>query len=991
MTSTLPAAFQATAHPRNPSVKIPKSAARKPYSILLFTLLSLLVACQPIPSRDPAAQVHGEATQQATTTIATSDNDPRSYRYLELPNHLRVLLISAPGSDKAAASLDVNVGSRQDPADRQGLAHFLEHMLFLGTDRYPEAGEYQNFISTHGGGHNAFTAFEDTNYFFDIDSRYLDEALDRFSRFFVAPLFSAEYVEREKHAVHSEYKGDIRNDMRRSYDVLRDVVNPEHPLAKFSVGSLDTLADQPGSTTRDELLKFYRQHYSANLMTLVVFGREPLDELQRMVSSRFAEVPNHNRTIEPVAAPLFAPGNLPKRVLIEPVKDEYAVAFTWPIGDQRDDYRGKSLEYIGNILGHEGDGSLLSYLKQRGWAQGLSAGQGFEYQGGATFNVSISLTEAGGSHIDEITLALYQAIDRIRDGGVQQWLYDEQKAVAQQRFRFRDLPAPDDEVTHLSGNLHEYPPAEVIRGDYLMTQFEPDRIAQLLAQLAPQRMLTMVTAPKIATDRRSTYYDAPYRVQTPSAAELQTWQQAAPNPAIHLPEPNIFIAKDLSLKTPPAAATTRPTLLQDEPGLHLWFLQDSVFQLPKTSITVDIRSPQAGTSARSAVASELLVRVLRENLNEYSYPAALAGLSYDIGRSSRGITLNVQGFNDKAPLLLERILDTLRQPQIDPATLARVAAEYRRQLQDSNKQPPRSLLMKELNVVLQRNQWPDATLLQQARTISAAQLQEHAAQLLAQIDVEALVYGNLAEADARSIGSLVQRKLLAGATPAAAPPVAVLQLPATARRHTVAAAHDDAGLLLYRQAADNAKATRAALGISAQLLAADFFDQLRTEQQLGYAVQAFPLPIRDVPGLIFLTQSPVAGPAPLAAAYRKFFERWSQRPTDELRPLFERHRQVLAQRLAETPKNFGEANDRLWQDLSAGYKQFDSRAQILAAVQALTFEQWLPLFQRDVLAPQGHALWLGVDGRFKTEPLREGAALGGLESFKRDQHYYLFP
>jgi secreted Zn-dependent insulinase-like peptidase len=972
-------------------VKIAKPALRKPLSTLVLILLALLAACQPIPPKAPGEPIQSGAAQQATS-IATSDNDPRSYRYLELPNHLRVLLISAPGSDKAAAALDVNVGSRQDPADRQGLAHFLEHMLFLGTDRYPESGEYQRFISTHGGNHNAFTAFEDTNYFFDIDSRYLEEALDRFSRFFVAPLFSAEYVEREKHAVHSEYKGDIRNDMRRSYDVLRDVVNPDHPLAKFSVGSLDTLADRPGSTTRDELLKFYQQYYSANLMTLVVFGREPLDELQRMVSSRFADVPNHDRTIEPVAAPLFAPGSLPQRVRIEPVKDEYAVAYTWPIGDQHDDYRGKSLEYIGNLLGHEGDGSLLSYLKQRGWAQGLSAGQGIEYQGGATFNINISLTEAGSKHIDEITLALYQAIGRVRESGVQQWLYDEQKAVAQQRFRFRDLPAPDDEVTRLAGNLHDYPPAEVIRGDYLMTQFEPERIGQLLAQLAPQRMLMMVTAPRIETDRRSTYYAAPYSVQTPTATELQAWQQAAPNAAIRLPEPNIFIAADLSLKAPPAvAAAAPPKLVQDGPGLHLWFLQDSVFHLPKASITIDIRSPQAGSDARSAVASELLVRVLRENLNEYSYPAALAGLSYDIGRSSRGITVSVQGFNDKAALLLERILDTLRQPQIDPATLARVAAEYRRQLQDSSKLPPRSLLMKELNTVLQRNQWPDAALLPYIQTTSAARLQEHAAQLLAQIDVDALVYGNLAETDARSIGDLLQRKLLAGATPATVPPVAILQLPATARRHAVAAPHDDAGLLLYRQAADNAKSTRAALGISAQMLASDFFDQLRTEQQLGYAVQSFPLPIRDVPGLVFLTQSPVAGPAPLAAAYQQFFQRWAQRPAAELQPLFERHRQVLAQRLAETPKNFGEANERLWFDLSSGYKQFDSRAQILAAVQALTFEQWLPLFQRDVLAPQGHALWLSADGRFKTEPLREGMALGGLEAFKRDQHYYLFP
>ncbi|HSB95705.1 MAG TPA: insulinase family protein, partial [Spongiibacteraceae bacterium] len=225
-------------------MKASVSSVRNWRSIALLLVLFLLGACQPVAPKQAAASADHSATSPAIT-VAASDNDARSYRYLELPNQLRVLLISAPNTDKAAAALDVNVGSRQDPNDRQGLAHFLEHMLFLGTDRYPQADEYQDFISSHGGSHNAFTAFEDTNYFFDIDSRYLEPALDRFSRFFVAPLFSAEYVDREKHAVYSEYKAGIRDDQRRSLDVLREVVNPEHPFAKFSVGSLDTLADRP--------------------------------------------------------------------------------------------------------------------------------------------------------------------------------------------------------------------------------------------------------------------------------------------------------------------------------------------------------------------------------------------------------------------------------------------------------------------------------------------------------------------------------------------------------------------------------------------------------------------------------------------------------------------------------------------------------------------------------------------------------------------------
>ncbi|GAL28264.1 protease III precursor [Vibrio variabilis] len=76
-----------------------------------------------------------------------SPNDNRSYRYLTLNNELRVLLIQDEQAQKSAAALAVNVGHFDDPSDREGLAHYLEHMLFLGTEKYPKVGEFQSFIS----------------------------------------------------------------------------------------------------------------------------------------------------------------------------------------------------------------------------------------------------------------------------------------------------------------------------------------------------------------------------------------------------------------------------------------------------------------------------------------------------------------------------------------------------------------------------------------------------------------------------------------------------------------------------------------------------------------------------------------------------------------------------------------------------------------------------------------------------------------------------
>ncbi|MDZ7925044.1 MAG: insulinase family protein [Marinagarivorans sp.] len=167
-----------------------------------------------------------------------SPNDARAVEYWVLPNQLPVLLISDPKAEKAAAAMDVYVGSGDDPMERQGLAHFLEHMLFLGTKKYPNSEDYQAFIQQHGGSHNAYTSIDHTNYFFDISAEQLAGGLDRFAQFFIAPLFNEEYVERERNAVHSEFSAKFTSEYYRQEDVLRTLAPEGHPLSHFRTGNL---------------------------------------------------------------------------------------------------------------------------------------------------------------------------------------------------------------------------------------------------------------------------------------------------------------------------------------------------------------------------------------------------------------------------------------------------------------------------------------------------------------------------------------------------------------------------------------------------------------------------------------------------------------------------------------------------------------------------------------------------------------------------------
>lgn len=141
--------------------------------------------------------------------IIKSEQDPREYRGLVLDNGMKVMLISDSTTDKSAACLSVEVGHMSDRTDIPGLAHFLEHMLFLGTEKYPNENAYSSFLSENGGTSNAATYPDCTKYYFDIVPDKLEDALDRFSQFFISPLFTESATLREINAVNSEHEKNL--------------------------------------------------------------------------------------------------------------------------------------------------------------------------------------------------------------------------------------------------------------------------------------------------------------------------------------------------------------------------------------------------------------------------------------------------------------------------------------------------------------------------------------------------------------------------------------------------------------------------------------------------------------------------------------------------------------------------------------------------------------------------------------------------------------
>ncbi|MGJ8687340.1 MAG: insulinase family protein, partial [Spongiibacteraceae bacterium] len=909
--------------------------------------------------------------------------DSREYRYLQLENGLRVLLVSAQGVDKAAASLDVNVGSRQDPRDYQGLAHFLEHMLFLGTEKYPDAGEYQTFIGEHGGSHNAFTSFEHTNYFFDVAVDSLEPTLDRFAQFFVAPLFNAEYVQREVNAVNSEYRAKIRSDQRRELAVFKAQLNPDHPFSKFSVGNLTTLQSDNEQGLRNQLLTFYKQYYSANLMTLTVIGRESLNDLEKMVVDKFAAVANAQRSLEEVTAPLFVEGALPQWLNIQSLKNRRALSINFPVPDAKPHWRVKPLNYIGNILGHEGSGSLLSLLKKKSWAVSLRAGESLDYQGGGLFGVDIELTEAGLAHVDDIVALVFQYIDLLRDQGVTQWRFTEQSLLAQQQFRFRSQPAPIREVVNLSMAMHQYPAAELLRGPFAMTEYSVDSITEFLQALRLDNSFIAVSAPDMAGELVVERYDTQYERRALSASVIESWNYQRDGD-LQLPEANPYISTKFGLKD--SRHGDNPQQLTISDNIELWLHTDDEYELPKGRIRVLLETPMAANTAEAQSQSQLWLKMVRDELNEVTYPAALAGLDYGVSVGWRGIELSIGGYNEKQSELLANVLKVLQAPDWSPSRFARIKAQRLRQLENARKNPPYQQLVAELPRVLSA---PSAGLDEietATREQTMADVKAAAAQVLDGVRYKVMLHGNYDSADAERVAAVLSTALAPSQT-LPRPEQRLMLLAQGQQLQNLPIEHDDAAVLLYVQAPEQGQRARVAMGVTAQILSAEFYHQLRTEKQLGYVVNASVYPQRDVAGLFFLVQSPVVDSAVAEREVAAFIDRWLAAGVSE--EAFNKHRKTLIKKLQERPDNLWQAADRQWNELLEGYTDFDSREQLVAELSVLEYAQWWSIVEASLEAAQRRSLLLYNQGKWSAVNPR-GTKIPDAAAFREQQGWSVF-
>ena len=916
-----------------------------------------------------AVSEQASITQSAAKpiTVRKSPNDDRDYRYLELSNKMRVLLVSDPSTDKAAAALSIYRGSFHEPASRPGLAHFLEHMLFIGTEKYPEVDSFQNFITGNGGSSNAYTAQDHTNYFFDIQTSGFNEGLDRFAHFFIDPLLSPEYVEREKNAVHSEYQMQIKDDGWRGYMVSKRALNPEHPGHRFTIGSLETLKGDVGS----DLMTFFAENYSADQMGLVILADQSLDELEALVTPLFNQVKNTDIGSSYPDEALFTRAQLPAVLTSISLKEKYQIAYNFPMPNTREVYKTKPEQYISNLLGHEGKGSLHSVLNERGWIESLGAGtQSFDRQN-SLLSISIELTEKGRSHIPQITDLLFQYIDLLKAGGPEERIYLEQAKVAELGFRFQEKGSTVGFVYQMAPRLDEYPAEDLLVAPYLMEGFDAALISKSLSFLRKDNVFMEISAPDLKTDQVEPWFNVPYSL---SVGEIET--VGFKGASLNLPPANPYLPNNLTLLPEDNETISRVT---DRPDLQVWLDTDVTFGTPRANTSILLLTHGGLSSQKDRAYAELYRRLVNDTLSTTVYPAYLAGLGYALGSSEAGFSISLNGYQDKQMQLLDTVIDHLFNAELTQERFATFKTGLIKDWQNSAKDKPYTQTLGALNTLLVSSTWSPAALADTLAPLSLNELKNWRTGKLAKIGVIAGLHGNVSAKDAQTLQDFLQQKL---------PMAAIAKEKSSVTDITeqlllnLNVDHNDAALLLYVQDPDDSFASRAKSGLAGQILRSAYFSSLRTDQQLGYVVNAGIRRLNTRSGNLFLVQSPKAGAADLELATLTFMQNYADSWQNLSDAEFAQQKSGLISRLTESDKNLGQRSQKYWQNLNDENYNFDSNEQIAAEVEKLSKAE-MGEFMQDILKRlKSKRILIFSPGKFEQTP-SEGRVLENSLAFKK--------
>lgn len=906
---------------------------------------------------------------KALPTVIKSPNDTLQYRALQLPNHLDCLLIHDPEAKLCAAVMNVGSGSFNDPESHQGLAHFLEHMLFMGSEKYPTSDKYREFVNNNGGCCNAYTDVSSTVFYHSIKSNALLESLDIFAQFFIAPLMQEEFVHKELNAVNSEHLKNINSDIWRESQLFRHLAKPKTVFNGFSTGDLATLKKPD---IYEQLHKYHEKYYSANIMKLVVYGNENLDVLEKQVASIFA--PIVNKELPPFdylqhGYP-FDNSNLQKVLRMKTIKKEKKLKLIWFFDAMQKHFRSNPLRIFSHLIGHESEGSILSLLLKNKLAYELSCGPWNIGDYFTEFQISLTLTDEGFEKIDKVIEIISEYLQMLRREGIKKWIFDELKIISEFQFNFGSKTDPLTAAIALAENMGTFPIQYAKNVNYLLEEYQPELYTLILDKLVPSNMIILITS--------NSYNDLPsdepiYGTEYSFEDIPEHLYLAYTNPQLskdelknlHLPPRNYFIPQDFTLKNRIETPTKLPVIIYTGDDGDLFFKLDDKFNLPKLNVEYLLYAhiPSMQKDPQIYLCFDLWKKMLYNYLREYIYLAEMAKFDVSIAPVYKGLKIEVKGFNDRMAMFLEelanRITNFIRLID-DPQNYDYLKNQFDMALYSKRNELDRILKKPLYNQVMSARSW---MLMTHVFSLTTLQLEieklgfekyfEFHKNCLETFHYDAIIIGNYTKVEALDLN----RRFIESLKSMTFSPLAgynfhenrVIQLEsqktfAIIEKILVDKEKNDCVLVNYQYRQN--PGDRHLFELLSSYLETPFFEDLRTHQQLGYIVFSMSDCKKGVWSFQFLIQSDKITAQECAGKIYEFVEKHKMLIRDLDDEVFEGFKNAMISKYLQPFNNLTEETQYYYDKIVQHTYDFDMMYKAPDIIKKITKQDLIEIYNK---------------------------------------------
>ena len=668
-------------------------------------------------------------------------NDNTSYTYLQLDNGLNVMICSNPKINVSSASLSVNVGSLNDNKEYLGMAHFLEHMLFMGSHTYPTENHFMTYVHGNGGSTNAYTDLNYTNYFFEIQNDLFLEGLDIFGHFFIDPLLSEENMQREINAVDSEHGKNKLNDDWRTMRLFELCLDSNNPRSMFHTGSLETLS-KPG--LYQKTLDFYNTRYSANVMNLAILTHLSYEDIIDNIKTIFSQITNTNYVPELIVSDIqISQSNKSwneynKYFAFEGIEEEYILNMIWTLPGIDSNYDYNLYSVIQEVLSTERTGGFYDFCRQNDFIYDFEIGfiENSKYQ--TSMMVQFELTDKGYKYKNIVIKKFYEYIDYLKNLGLTEEIYNTIKTITKNAFLFTEDSEGSDRVTDLTISMFEFPLKDVISECSLMRDYDHNvQILYLdyLNLLSPDRVNIILKTLDIQNPDIEHYYGIKYR-------EIKT-----PFTDITLPKTNFRLKlRNRFIREQPTNISFKdsgPSLIYEKEGLKVFYSNSQKFGIPRGYISLYIKSNMFEDKKNYVLVQLYITTFLNQYANlleEIQTAGNIVDIEYLFYDDM--IMINMIGYNNVLYDIFKSVVYRFMTHEAKEIEFISAKDELMTEYKNYKFQMPYNLIFDKLNESIMNKFWDYESYLQLLPEINFSELINFNIQC---IHIDTIIYGGVSE------------------------------------------------------------------------------------------------------------------------------------------------------------------------------------------------------------------------------------------------------